>query len=54
MGLQRKTGTGIQTQAQQPYKREDHVVWGEKGERTMRLWQSGDPMEETQLIVPGA
>ena len=30
MGLQRKTGTGIQTQAQQPYKREDHVVWGEK------------------------
>ena len=65
MGLQRKTGSGIYTQAWQPYQ----------GERTMRLWwrrergplsigrvegenhvafQSGDPVVAAELMVPGA
>ena len=26
----------------------------EKGERTTLLWQSGDPIVTTQLMVPGA
>ena len=45
--------------------REDHIVLGgegredpetlaEKGERTMLLWQSGNPVAATQLMVPGA
>ena len=32
-------------------KREDHMVLGEKGERTTLLWQSGDPVVVTQLTV---
>ena len=44
MGLQRKTGSGIYTQAWQPYQ----------GERTMLLWQSGDPVAATQVMVPEA
>ena len=32
MGLQRKTGAGIETQVPQPYPREDHEVLGEKGD----------------------
>ena len=35
-------------------KREDQVVLGEKGARTTLLWQSGDPVAVTQLMVPGA
>ena len=35
-------------------QREDHVVLEEKGERTTLLWQSGDPVAATQLMVPGA
>ena len=33
------------------YRKEDHVVLGEKGERTTLLWQSGDPVVVTQLTV---
>ena len=35
-------------------KREDYSALAEKGEGTMLLWQSGDPMVATQLMVPGA
>ena len=35
-------------------EREDHKALAEKGERTTRLWQSGDPVAVTQLMVPGA
>ena len=34
--------------------REDHAVLEEEGERTTQLWQSGDPLSATQLMVPGA
>ena len=34
-------------------EREDHAVVAEKGERSMLLWQSGDPVAATQLMVPG-
>ena len=65
MGLERKTGAGISTQAWQPYLggesgsfgeegREGQVALVEKGERTTWLWQSGDPVAATQLMVPGA
>ena len=34
---------------------EDHAALAElQGERTTRLWQSGDPRAVTQLMVPGA
>ena len=36
------------------WRREDHAVLKEKGERTMLLWQSGDPVAATQVMVPGA
>ena len=35
-------------------EREDHAVLEEKGERSMLLWQSGDPVAATQLMVLGA
>ena len=35
-------------------QREDHVALEEKGERTTLLWQSGDSVATTQLMVPGA
>ena len=54
MGLQRKTGAGIETQVRQPYKREDHTALAEEGERTTRLWQKGDSVVATQLMAPEA
>ena len=35
-------------------EREDYSALAEKGEGTMLLWQSGDPVVATQLMVPGA
>ena len=53
MGLQRKTGTGFKPRSGSHARRE-HVALVEKGERTTRLWQHGDPVVATQLMVPGA
>ena len=53
MGLQRKTGTGFKPRSGSHARRE-HVALVEKGERTTRLWQHGDPVVVTQLMVPGA
>ena len=33
-------------------EREDHTALVEKGERTAQLWQSGNLMAATQLMVP--
>ena len=62
MGLQSKTGAGIYTQVRQSYRgephgfgregRENHWALAEERGRTTQLWQSGDPMEVTQLMVP--
>ena len=41
MGLQRKTGAGIETQVPQPYPREDHEVLGEKGDDHAALAEWG-------------
>ena len=45
---------GYKTQARQPDPGEDHTVLRETGEGTTRLWQSGDPVAATRLMVPGA
>ena len=34
--------------------KKDYAVLGEKEERTTLLWQSGDSVAATQLMVPGA